>query len=111
MYLLRKDIIQRIEDWNDEYSIKVVFLNLELNIHFDPQTFQIINFQSLKNHDIQFWSQALFTLFFGPWFEREEIKWSNSGGKKKKVLVETDFDHKKSNFSVNDFILMGESLS
>ena len=31
--------------------------------------------------------------------------------KKEKVLVETDSGHKKNNFSVNDFILMGESLS
>ena len=31
---------------------KRVFLNLGLNIHFDPPTFQIINFQSLRIYDI-----------------------------------------------------------
>jgi hypothetical protein len=50
------------------------FLNLGLNIHFDPPTFQIINFQSLTIYEIQYWSQTLFSLFFGYWFEREERK-------------------------------------
>ena len=40
----------------------MVFLNLELNIYFGSLAFQIINFKSLKIHEIQFWSQILFYL-------------------------------------------------
>jgi len=51
---------------------KMVFLNLRLNIHFSPLTFQIINFQFLTIYEIKCWSQTSFYLFFGPLFKREE---------------------------------------
>jgi hypothetical protein len=73
----------------------MIFLNLELNIHFGLSTSHIINFQFLTFSEIQFWSQVFF--FFGPWFEREERKWSDSS-------------KKTGDFSVNEFSFYGESL-
>jgi hypothetical protein len=69
----------------------MIFLNLELNIHFGLSTSHIINFQFLTFSEIQFWSQVFF--FFGPWFEREERKWSDSS-------------KKTGDFSVNGFFFM-----
>jgi len=60
----------------------MVFLNLGLNIYFGSLAFQIINFKSLKIHEIQFCYQILFFLFFGSWFERGDRKQLDSSGKK-----------------------------
>jgi hypothetical protein len=87
------------------------------NLHFDcilkqghsPLTFQTINFQSLIIYEIQFWSQNLFSLFFGSWFEREKRKWLDSSGKER-VSVETDFIHENRWFRCQWVPMDGKSL-
>jgi hypothetical protein len=85
----------------------MIFLNLRLNKQFGLPTFHIINFQSLIICEIQIWSQTLFFLFLGSWFEREERKWLDSDGLESKSRLRSIPATKTGDFGVNRFLLMG----
>jgi len=84
-----------------------------LNIHFSPPTFHIISFQSLTIYEIQFWSQTLFFLFFGPWFERwkrerEREREGSIFDGRERISIETDSATETSDFGFNEFLLMSK---
>jgi hypothetical protein len=72
MLLLKNDKIQRWGTKIKDMEKDMVFLNLKLKVHFDPPTFQIINFHSLTIYDIQFWCQKFVFLIFLIFDLREE---------------------------------------
>jgi len=84
------------------------FFKLKAKHTLWSSTFQIINFQSLTIYEIQYWSQILFSLFFGYWFEREEREWLDFSDREIKSRLKLILAIKTSGFDVNGFLLMGK---
>jgi hypothetical protein len=63
---------------------------MEWKVHFDPSTFQFINFQFLQFFDIQFWHKTLFFFIFYSLFWEIKEKVGGFRLKRDKIWVDTD---------------------